>query len=79
LRFAIRYHHQLVFIHPFPNGNGRLGRLAADILMNSLGAKRFTWGRESLADPDEARTHYLDAQHAADRHDIGPLLEFARS
>lgn len=76
---AIRYHHQLVFIHPFPNGNGRLGRLAADMLITSLGGKRFTWGRVSIVDPGATRARYLDAQRAADRHDIGPLLEFARS
>ena len=29
---AIRFHHRLVFIHPFANGNGRHGRLMADVL-----------------------------------------------
>ncbi len=28
---AVRFHHRLVFIHPFPHGNGRLSQLAADI------------------------------------------------
>ena len=27
---AVRFHHRLVFIHPFPNGTGRHARLAAD-------------------------------------------------
>jgi Fic-DOC domain mobile mystery protein B len=76
---AIRFHHQLVFIRPFPNGNGRLGRLAADLLITRLGGERFTWGRTSLIDPGEARAQYLAAQHAADRHNIEPLLTFARS
>jgi Fic-DOC domain mobile mystery protein B len=76
---AIRFHHQLVLIHPFPNGNGRLGRLAADLLVSRLGGKRFTWGRASLINPGEARDQYRVAQRAADRHDIGPLLAFARS
>ena len=30
---AVRFHHRLVFIHPFPNGNGRHARLAADLLV----------------------------------------------
>ena len=30
---AARFHHKLVFIHPYPNGNGRHARLAADILL----------------------------------------------
>jgi Fic-DOC domain mobile mystery protein B len=76
---AIRFHNRLVFIHPFPNGNGRHGRLAADLLVTRLGQQRFTWGRVSLIDPSDARKRYLDAQRAADRHDIEPLLEFARS
>lgn len=41
---AMRFHHRLVFIHPFPNGNGRLSRLAADLLIVQLGGERFTLG-----------------------------------
>jgi len=45
---AVRFHHRLVLIHPFPNGNGRHARLMADLLVIQLGRERFTWGRESL-------------------------------
>src|ERR1700692_752836 len=41
---VVSFHHSLVFIHPFPNGNGRWSRLMADILLVKLGQKRFTWG-----------------------------------
>lgn len=75
---AVRFHHRLVLIHPFPNGNGRHGRLAADLVVTRLGAPRFTWGRISLIDPGEARNRYVAAQRAADGHDIEPLLAFAR-
>src|SRR5258708_1571530 len=34
---AVRFHHRLVQIHPFPNGNGRHARLMADLLVMSLG------------------------------------------
>jgi fido (protein-threonine AMPylation protein) len=44
----VRFHHRLVLIHPFPNGNGRHARLMADLLVIQLGRERFTWGRESL-------------------------------
>ncbi len=27
---AVRFHHRLVAVHPFPNGNGRWSRLAAE-------------------------------------------------
>ena len=40
---AVRFHHRLVAIHPFPNGNGRHSRLAAGYLATALGA-RPTWG-----------------------------------
>jgi Fic-DOC domain mobile mystery protein B len=76
---AIRFHHRLVFIHPFPNGNGRHARLAADLLIDQLGGERFTWGRTNLVESGETRKRYIDALRAADAHDIGPLLEFARS
>ncbi len=76
---AVRLHHRLVAIHPFPNGNGRHSRLMADLLVERLGATPFTWGGRSLADPGDLRRCYIAALRAADDHDIGPLLAFARS
>ncbi len=76
---ATRFHHRLVSIHPFPNGNGRHARLATDLLLAKLGHPRFSWGRVNLVDPGETRQAYVAALRAADNHDIGPLLEFVRS
>lgn len=76
---VVRFHHRLVQIHPFPNGNGRHGRMAADLLAKQLGVERFTWGIKSSTDPKETRTQYIAALRAADGHDMEPLLEFARS
>ena len=76
---AVRFSHKLVWIHPFPNGNGRLSRLATDMLALRLGRPRFTWGGENLTEPDETRKRYVAALRAADNHDIQPLLGFARS
>lgn len=76
---AIRFHHRLVAIHPFPNGNGRHARLAADLLIQRLGGEPFSWGGGSLADVGQQRARYVAALRAADNHDIGPLLEFARN
>lgn len=76
---AIRFHHRLVAIHPFPNGNGRHARLAADLLAVRLGRERFTWGRVSLAAPAKTRQDYVASLRAADAHDIQPLAAFARS
>lgn len=76
---AIRLHHRLVAIHPFPNGNGRHARLLADLLIERLGGQAFTWGGSTLADVGELRTKYVDALKAADNHDLQPLVAFARS
>jgi Fic-DOC domain mobile mystery protein B len=76
---AVRFHHRLVFIHPFPNGNGRHARLIADIIAMKLGRSAFTWGSANLVKEGEARTTYLEAIGAADDGDIQPLLNFARS
>ena len=74
-----RYHHGLVLIHPFTNGNGRHTRLAADLLCRQLDRPAFTWGRVSLDSNSEVRARYIAALQAADNHDIAPLLAFARS
>jgi len=76
---AARFHHRLVWIHPYPNGNGRHARLATDLLLVSLGCARFTWGSVSLVDPGETRKHYVAALRQADNHEIEPLLAFVRS
>jgi Fic-DOC domain mobile mystery protein B len=76
---AIRFHHRLVAIHPFPNGNGRHTRIAADLLLVRMGKPRFTWGRTSLVDASETRDAYIAGLRAADAHDIAPLLAFARN
>jgi Fic-DOC domain mobile mystery protein B len=76
---AVRLHHRLVWIHPFPNGNGRHARLMADLLVMRLGRERFSWGSAELRDPGAVRRRYIDALRAADRQDIDPLIAFARS
>jgi len=75
---AVRLHHRIVAIHPFPNGNGRVARLMADLLVVRLGGEPFSWGRAGLKDVGEARTRYIEALRAADTHDIEPLIEFSR-
>ena len=76
---AVRLHHRLVAIHPFPNGNGRHTRLMADLFIEKLGGQSFSWGGGALMDEGEMRSRYVVALRAADEHDIAPLLMFARS
>lgn len=76
---AVHLHHRLVQIHPFPNGNGRHTRVMADLLIESLGEPEFSWGRTSLLQDGPVRATYIAALREADKHNIGPLLTFARS
>jgi len=73
---AARYHHRLVAIHVFPNGNGRHARLMADLLLTQLIGQQFEWGRESLVAANEIRARYIAALKAADAGDCRPLLAF---
>ena len=77
---AVRFHHGLVRVHPFANGNGRWSRLAADILIVQSGGDRFSWGGgANLQKIGEDRERYIAALKEADNHDFGPLVAFARS
>ena len=76
LEIAVRLHHRLVLIHPFPNGNGRISRLMADLLMQQLGEPRLYWGDASLNDMTDLRKKYIDALHAADSGDYTELIKF---
>ncbi len=76
---ATRFHHRLVVIHPFPNGNGRHARMMADLLVQKLGQPRFTWGSKSITETTETRDRYITALRAADNGDFQPLLAFVRS
>lgn len=76
---AARFHHGLVFIHPFANGNGRWSRLMADLLLARLDQPRLSWGGSALRHPDETRRAYIEALRAADAHDFASLIAFLRS
>jgi Fic-DOC domain mobile mystery protein B len=76
---ALRFHHRLVWIHAFANGNGRHARLMADELVLRLVRPRFGWGSAGLVEQGDPRQRYLEALRAADVGDIAPLLRFARS
>ena len=76
---AVRFHHRLVSIHAFPNGNGRHGRISADYLAHAAGSTSFTWGLNLGLDTEDLRAQYLRALRIADHGDLNELLIFARS
>jgi Fic-DOC domain mobile mystery protein B len=78
---VVRFHHQIVWIHPFPNGNGRHARLMADLLAIRLGRPRLSWGggQAAITSTGVLRDRYLVALRAADQGLFGDLIKFARS
>jgi fido (protein-threonine AMPylation protein) len=71
---AVRFHHKLVWIHCYPNGNGRHSRLATE-----LGGTRFSWGISNLDLAGDVHRRYIEAFQRADQNDFSDLLVFARS
>lgn len=76
---AVRLHHRLVLVHPFPNGNGRFSRLVADLILRNNNEAEFTWGSCSLAEDSIMRKQYISALQEADKGEYQKLIEFADS
>ena len=69
-----RFHHRLIWIHPFPNGNGRFTRLMTQLL-----CKKYDFSTPNFhpeLDPKERRDTYLEALRAADERDYLKLISF---
>lgn len=80
MEIGVRFHHRLVWIHPFPNGNGRHARLITDLIITRyFGAKPFTWGSNLALETAELRKTYIDALKAADNRDFSTLEKFVYS
>lgn len=76
---AYRFHHRLVWIHLFPNGNGRHSRLMADIILTELLKQNaFSWGGEDLTNASDIRAKYIHALKEADNYNYSKLEEFVR-
>ena len=67
---AVLVHFLFVFIHPYPDGNGRLGRFLMTVMLASGG---YPWTVIRL----KRRQHYMEAlEQASVGGDIRPLSEF---
>lgn len=75
---GVRFHHGLVRIHPFPNGNGRHARIMGELLNEMLEQPPYTWGGGDMSQGSELRAKYIEAIRAADKYEFGPLMKFAR-
>jgi mobile mystery protein B len=75
---AVRFHHRLVQIHPFPNGNGRVSRLMADLVFRNLEGKPLYWGNTDLVHISDTRNKYIAALRKADAGDYTELIAFTK-
>ncbi|MCF6255051.1 MAG: mobile mystery protein B [Gammaproteobacteria bacterium] len=77
--FAARFHHRLVKIHPFPNGNGRHGRIMTDVILEKvLEVPAVEWGVTLSGQEGEHRKAYIQALQKADNNDYQMLIEFIK-
>ncbi len=79
VEIALRFHHRLVRIHPFVNGNGRFARIVANALLaKTWGLSPIDWtGGYDLQALSPRRAQYIAALQAADRGDYSLLFSFA--
>ncbi len=63
-------HFLFVYIHPYPDGNGRMGRFLMNLMLTAAG---YPW----TVVPVERRSTYMEALEAASvGQDIGPFTDF---
>ncbi len=73
---ALRFHHRLVQIHCYPNGNGRHSRIVADTLLEKIYNKDpLSWIYSDLVNDNTGRREYIAALKAADNGDYSLLLK----
>lgn len=75
---VMQFHHRLVAIHCFPNGNGRHARIIADaILLKLYKLPPIDWaGGHDLGSMTNRRKAYIQALRAADRGEYDLLFAF---
>lgn len=80
--YAVKFHYDLVCVHPFANGNGRHSRQMADLILNTLDRPVFSWNESAIIRNTEARKNYIKAieyaQNYDTRGDVSKLLKIAR-
>lgn len=78
MEIAARLHHELVRMHPFPNGNGRWARFLTNLYLRSQHLPMLQWPEEKLKDNSPLRQNYIQALKEADQGDLSPLIELQR-
>jgi Fic-DOC domain mobile mystery protein B len=73
---AVRFHHRLVFVHPYVNGNGRHARLVADLYLRLVNGSTLQWGPDE-SELSDSRAAYIAALRKADDGDYSQLIAYA--
>ena len=74
---SARIHHQLVKIHPFPNGNGRHARIFTNCVREKgLGIEPIIWATGNIDRQGEERREYIDSLRQADQNNYQPLVSY---
>jgi len=75
-QLALVFHHRLVKIHLFPNGNGRHARLVSDCIIKKLApTKKINWQGNNFRSGDELRKNYILALRKADNGSYSELFD----
>ena len=81
VEIAARFHHKVVWIHPYANGNGRFSRILTDILLKKHRQPKLTWGQITYTQNDFStesclRTEYILSLREADQKKYKKLMAF---
>ena len=75
---SAEFHHHLVTIHPYPNGNGRIARIMTEYLQARNGQAITSWKGPLRDLPKERRDLYINALKKADAGDYASLIQFMK-
>lgn len=64
------FHHSFAMIHPYQDGNGRVGRLLSSLILIKAGLFPLTVRRE------ESKMRYIKALEKADKGEVQPLVTY---
>lgn len=78
IEISARLHHRLVWIHPFPNGNGRWARFVAGLNTKQEINKFEAWPIDQLSIESDFRKKYIDALKKADQGDCSEMIQIHR-
>jgi len=79
-QIALIFHHKLVKIHLFANGNGRHARLVCDCIIKKFSTakneiKKINWRTNEIDSIEELRKKYIEALRKADKGDYQELFQ----